>query len=434
MKKSEYLKHSFINKRYLEVQWWTRVIAEFMETPGKLLPTEPFTLVRAPTGINVVLPDGTYEPLEGYSGTGPVFTIFDKVTIDNSWLPNVQGEIETDLGILLANAILITETFGTKIPYMNSAISISAIEKIVAPRLTSNPAPGEPIDPTKFYVFENNNLSKGIELIGVVMELFTIGMTKKTMLPPPGVAEYKKTLLADPNLNLNDPIQLAAFEKKLMAYDAEYLKDDPSFGKFASGKILKDSRKKLYLSMGAEGGFTKDGSITGIATSLSEGIPMTPDAFVATANGARAGSYSRGAETQEGGVAAKKMLAASNNYIISEGDCGSTLGLERRYTPWLVNSLRGRTIIEGKRQYKVPIDADVGAYLGKFIRTRSPMYCKVPGEEICSTCAGDAMARYGTGITLPLTEISHAILTARMKAMHTNALTVKEFDLKTLFS
>lgn len=437
MKKSEYLKLSFQNKAHLYVSWWVRAISEFIDPPGVNPPDDPYTLVKDPWGISVVLPDGQKEKIEDYTGSGPVFTIFDKVTVDPSWLPNVQMQLETDLGILGANAILLAEVFGAKIPYINGEVAIPDIEKIIAAKLTSNPKPGEQVnlnDPNKIFVFENIKFGQGVELIAMIMELFTIGLTRKTLLPPPGIAAFKKELLKDPTLNLNDPIQLAGFEKKLLDYDAEYLADDPSFGKFASGKILKDSRKKLFLSMGAEGGFSKNGSITGISRSLSEGLPTDPKEYVACINGSRAGSFSRGYETMEGGVAAKKMLAASNNYVISNTDCGSKMGLERTYTPWLVNSLRGRTIINGSTQYKVDINADVSSYLGKKIRTRSPMYCRRPGEEICGVCAGDAMLRYEKGIALPLTEISHSILTARMKAMHTNALTVKHFDINTLFT
>lgn len=437
MKRNEYLKISFQNKLHLEVEWWVRAISEFMDPPGAQIPTTPYTLVKEVWGVAVILPDGTREKIEDYQGKGPVFTIFDKVTVDPSWLPNISTQIETDLGILLANAILLAEVFGKKIPYMNHEVSIPDIEKIIAPKLTSNPPAGSNVDysnPDVIYVKEMLDLGKGIEFIAAVMELFTIGLTRKTLLPPPGVDKYKEELLKDPNLDLNDPIQLAEFEKKLLNYDAQYLKDDPSYGKFASGKILKDSRKKLFLSMGAEGGFRKDGGITGVPRSLSEGLPRDPIQYVASINGSRSGSFSRGHETMEGGVAAKKMLAASINYVISKGDCGSTMGLERLYTPWLVNSLRGRTIISGKTQIKVGINEDVSKYLGKVVRTRSPMYCRRPGEEICAVCAGDSLARYETGISLPLTEISAAILAARMKAMHTNSLTVNDFDIKTLFS
>lgn len=437
MKKNEFLKRSVLSGSHLYVEWWFRALSEFFDSPGQALPTKPYTLIKDQWGVSTILPDGTTEKIDDYSGKGPVFNILDKVRVDSSWAKNIQSEIDTDLGILCANLMLLSEVFGSKIPYINHEFGIGDIEKIIAPRLTANPKPGVPMDtedPEKIYVLEYNNLGKGVEFITSIMSLFTIGLTDKTLLPPPGIKEYKEKLLADPNLDLNDPIQLAGFEAKLLKFDAEYLKDDPSFGKFASGKILKDSRKKLFLSMGAEGGFRKDGGITGISQSLSEGVPTDPESYAASINGSRAGSFSRGFETMEGGVAAKKMLAASNNYVITEGDCGTKMGHKRRYTKELVNSLRGRIRIEGNTQIKIPLNEDVSKYLGKVVRTRSPMYCRRPGEEICAACAGESMARYKQGIALPLTEISHAILTARMKAMHTNSLTVNHFKLDELFT
>lgn len=435
MKKHEYLRQSFLTKRYLEVNWWIRALSDFVETPE--LPKLPYYLVKQPWGIGVTLPDGSIEKLEDAVPGAPTFNILDKVKVTPEWLPNIKEPLETDFGILTANAVIIAESFGSKIPFINGEVSVSKIEKMIAPKLTSNPPRGENADtsdPSKIYVFEMLSMSKGIELITTVMELFTIALTQKTLLPPPGIKEFKQKLMAENNYDLNDPIQLADFESKLLAFDREYLQGDPSLDKFTSGKILKDSRKKLYLSMGAEGGFTKDNSIVGVPTSLSEGTPRDPQQYVAMINGSRSGSFSRGHETMEGGVAAKKMLAASNNYLIVDTDCGSKMGLERVWAPWLVNSIRGRTIINGNTQTKVGIHDDTGPYLGKTLRVRSPMYCRLKGEEICRVCAGEAMARFGSGIAIPLTEISHAILIARMKAMHTNSLTVKKFDLNTLFS
>lgn len=446
MKRLDFLKGSFLNKRYLESDWWVRCMSNFSDPDPAQVPKQPFTLIRQPWGLGTYDQNLEIQPIEDYSGKGPLFVAKDPVHVDQTWLPNITAPMDTTFGILVSNAVLLAEVFGAKIPYINKEVKISEIEKIIMPRLESNPdnyvpgqivvAPRSVTDPQKekIYVYEYLNLTKGIELIATVMDLFTVGLTQKTLLPPPGIEEKKKQMLQRPGLNLNDPIQMAAFEKELLEFDYDYLKGDPSLDKFASGKILKDSRKKLFLSMGAEGGFRKDGGITGISRSLSEGLPTDPDQYVATINGSRAGSFSRGYETMQGGVAAKRMLAASNNYVIVEGNCGSTMGITRKYYPWLVNSLRGRTVINGSTQVKIGDSEDVSKYLGQVVRTRSPMYCRLPGEEICSTCAGDAMAKYKTGIALPLTEISHAILTASMKAMHTNSLTVNDFNLDDLFT
>lgn len=432
MKKHDYLRLSFKEKRYLEVDWWVRALTDFVDTPKQ--PTEPYSLVRQPWGFSVVLPNGQLEKLDDYPGKGPVFEIYDEVIVTPEWMVNVTQDTKSMLGIALTNAIIIAESFGKKIPYINGEVSVDKIEGIVAPKMRSNPPPGEQKDPSLFYVDEWLSIAKGSELITSVMELFAIGLTQKTLLPPPGIDEERARLIREHNYDLNDPIQLADYESKLLKFDYAYLKGDPSLDKFTSGKILKDSRKKLYLSQGAEGGFSKNGTIVGVPTSLSQGMPKDPKQYVATVNGSRSGSFSRGYETMEGGVAAKKMLAASNNYLIEDTDCGSTMGHQRVYTPWLINSLRGRTVFNGGSQQKIAMDADVSGYLGKKIRTRSPMYCRLDGERICKVCAGDSMARFGTGIAIPLTEISHAILIARMKAMHTNSLTVNKFDIKTLFS
>lgn len=449
MKKLDYLKLAFQHRLYRKVNWLVRNLSEFAESPTQKPMTDPYTPIRELGGLMFLDDNGQKHKIDDAPKSGPLFVAGDLVEIDPSWLINITEPMTTRFGILLSNAILITEVFGGKIKYINGEVSISGIESIVAPRMVNDPnydtihvkLTPEQMAPSAvqafdapIYVFEYLNLSKGIELISAVMELFTVALTPKSVLPPDGIEKFKAALIKEYAGRLNDPIVLAEFEEKLKAYDAEYLKDDPSFKKFTSGKILNDSRKKLYLSMGAEGGFAKGGNITAITNSLTEGIPREPDQLVAVFNGARAGSFSRGAETVEGGVAAKKMLSAANNYVIKEGDCGSVLGLARDYNKQLAPSLRGRTLIYGSKQTKVPMDADVGVYVGQRLITRSPMYCKMPGETICSVCAGEALARYTTGVALPLTEISAAILAARMKAMHTNALKVNDFSLDSLFT
>lgn len=441
MKKLEYLKLAYQNQLYKKKNWCIRVLSEFSETPGSPLPAVAYTPVRDSWGISFVRPDGTLEKIDDH-GNGPLFQPGDVIEVDTSWLSNIREPLTTRFGILLANALLVSTPFSNKIDYINKEVTISGIEKIVSPRLTSNPKPGEEAIVSEnaqklggpIFVQEYLDLGKGIQLLTSIMELFTIALTEKTVLPPTGLKEYKEKLNQEYAGRLHDPVIMAEYEDKLKAFDANYLKDDPSFGKFTSGKILNDSRKKLYLSMGAEGGFSKDGSITPITNSLTDGYPEDPTEYVAIVNGFRAGSFSRGAETVEGGVAAKKMLAAANNYVIRPGDCGATLGLRRFYNKALAPTLQGRTIIIGKEQIKVEIGADTDKYLGQVIAARSPMFCKLTGENICATCAGEAMARYETGIALPLTEISATILAARMKAMHTNSLKVNDFDLNTLFT
>lgn len=438
MKKHEYLRRSYVAKRYLDLDWWVRTLAEFFDPPGKPAPSVPYTLVKQPWGLGCIMEDGKIEKIEDYT-QGPLFTVKDELEVTPEWLPNITAPVKTRLGLLVSNTLLLACVFGKKIPYINKPFYIEDIEsQYIAPRLTSDPQPGEPADlddPDKIYVFEMLKLNHGIEMINSMMEIFTVALTEKSMLPPPGIDAYKQQLLSDPNLDLNDPVQLADFESKLKKYAIEtHLRDDPSYGKFLTGKILNDSYRKQFLSLGAEGGFRKDGGITGVPFSLSDSVPLDPETYPAIVNGARAGSHSRGFETQEGGVAAKRMLAASNNYVIPDTDCGSDMGLLRYYHPWLIRSLRGRTIIVGKTQKKIESNEDTSAYLGKFVRIRSPLYCRLAGEQICKVCAGEAMGRYTTGISLPLTEISAGILTARLKAMHTNNLVVNDFDLETVFT
>ncbi len=179
-----------------------------------------------------------------------------------------------------------------------------------------------------------------------------------------------------------------------------------------------------------------------MTNSLTEGWSTDPVEFTAAMNGLRVGSFSRGAETVKGGVSAKLLLRAANNFKIVDTDCGSQLGIKRHYTfndwPQLVgryelvnarggaNSPKMTLLIENKE--RLPND------LNHQLTLRTPMYCKLEGDNICKVCAGTKLSQYPTGITIPLTEISAIILTASLKMMHQSSLTTVKMNLQELIS
>jgi hypothetical protein len=146
-------------------------------------------------------------------------------------------------------------------------------------------------------------------------------------------------------------------------------------------------------------------------------------------NGIRSASFSRGSETVKGGVAAKVLLRAANNFVINSNDCGSKLGIKRKYNETNVNALVGRYVISNGKSILVEDKQQASSYIGKEIITRSPAFCKEKGDVICKVCAGNNLASYPTGISIPLTEISSIILVASLKKMHASELKLGKLNL-----
>ena len=233
---------------------------------------------------------------------------------------------------------------------------------------------------------------------------------------------------------LDNPVILAEYEAKLKQFDNDYLEDDPSNDTFITKKIRENSRKKLFLTLGGESGFEDNINFTTIKSSLSEGWSTDPKEFAAMMNNLRSGSFARGAETVKGGVAAKVLLRAANNYRIVDDDCGTRLGIRRKYNEDNINYLVGRKIFLGNNTISIDTIEDAKKYIGKDLIVRSPMFCKSANETICINCSSNALSQYKTGITIPLTEISAIILATSMSKMHSTILSIAELGVDEGFS
>lgn len=431
MKRLDYLKAALQAKYFTQRAWMISAFAVSKPTSSE---RKPGVIIPEPWGYSVVLDDGTVEKLDDVQPGIPVFGFKERITIDPSWAENAQAGTETTIGNLLFNAIAILPTFGKKFPFPIGSVEVSKLEEQIAPKLQSTPESEDKRLDSVYYVDEYLKFVDALQYLKSLTQLTTIAVTRRSILPPTGRDKFKQELLKKYDGKLTDPVELAKFEKELLAFDNEYLKGDPADGTFVKGKIKHTARKKLFLDVGAEVSFDNGSKVTPIINSLSEGWSTEPKEFVATMNGLRAGSFSRGAETVKGGVSAKYLLRAANNFKIEDTDCGTKLGIRRQYDNESDGKkLIGRYLVTTKDPVLVKKE-DLGNYLAKALVVRSPMYCKLKGDAICKVCAGDKLFQYPTGLTIPLTEVSAIILTSSLKKMHVSGVTTAKMDLKSALS
>ena len=69
-------------------------------------------------------------------------------------------------------------------------------------------------------------------------------------------------------------------------------------------------------------------------------------------------------------------------------------------------------------------------YMGKKIKVRSPMYCKLPHTDYCAICVGPRLAESPTGASSAIAEYGSTMLLMFMKAVHGKALTLAKYDYK----
>lgn len=435
MTPNQYLLYAIQKKLHLDSVWYRYAFTVARESdtlkaklyPGKLV-QEPFGFFYVDDELKVNKIQGELKPNQ------PLFAKNDPITITKEWIPSLQeNSVETTIGRLIVN-LFIVEAFGDKIAYMNEKFSPSDVEGKIAAVVQSTPPEGTARDPKGFYIDEYIKFCESVSFLENLSNIFSHSVSRVGVLPAPGRKEFKQELLKKYEGRLNDPVEMSKFEEELGQYDINYLKNDPAYGTFMKGKTAK-SRAKLFMSQGGEANnFSSSMEVTPIIPALEDGIALDDKGFTASANMIRFGSFARGAETVNGGVVAKGLNNAADNWVVVDGDCGSKLGITRVYTGSETFRLIGRTAIIDGKLVEIPDQETASKFDGKSVILRSPLYCKMESTRTCSKCAGPELSIYKKGVTIPLGEVSSGILTDSLKMMHDSSLSAAVMDLKSVLS
>jgi hypothetical protein len=360
--------------------------------------------------------ENEYQMIEDITIDDPIFKFQDKITVTIEECNNIEKAIESNIGRLIINRLMLADNFGNKIGYINEQTNPGALEKKIASNMYNNGT---------ITVDEYLKFVDAASFVQSLSRIATISSTEKGMLPPPGLAEYKKKLMEEFNKKygtnwVKDRSRIVEYENLLKEFDDKWLKDDPTYGKLTSGKVKNNARSRMYLMFGAEAGFDKKGlNVQMVNNSLLDGYPEDTEQLTTMFNTSRSGSYDRGKETQKGGAAAKDILRATSSIKIVPGDCGSKIGKDIFVTKNIADKLIGRyQIINGK----IVVIEKPETLIGKTITIRSPQYCKQDGSSFCAKCVGDVLANYESGISLIVTNISSILLNSSMKSMHSHSV------------
>jgi hypothetical protein len=439
MTRAEYFKYAIKSGIYKSMDW---ICTAFADTRPRSTDETLFgpdaTLFKTQWGYSFIQIDATNNfvltQIQDTSAKDEgIFNFLDPIDIDSSWFPNVHAPIRTTIGNVLVNAISIVPSFGDKVDFISGKFSISNLEDRIAPLLKDTPAADAVRDPKSFYVDEYMAFGKSLTYLRGFSKLACWAASRVNITAAPGANKYKAELIKEYGDTLRDPVKLAEFEGRLLAFDDQYLKSDPSYGKFMSGKVKNVCRKKMYLTMGAETSFEDKSKVEPIIKCLDEGWSDDPKQIVAMMNGTRIGSYSRGQDTVKGGVTAKILLRATSNFRIVDKDCGTRLGIHRTVDATSVSILMNRYVMTSKGLVLVSND-NKASFVNTELLVRSPMYCKSEGATLCRYCAGENLFKNPTGLALAVNEIGSTILYAFMGAMHAKELSVAKLDLNKLLS
>lgn len=367
--------------------------------------------------------DGKLEELKDITTERPIFVIDDEITLFHADMSCIKDKVDTTCGEAMYNYIIIEYPCKGKIPYFNDEnTTIKKIESVVKEYLKTD----------KITTQEFLEVVDSITFLKSFARLITVSTTHKSITPPEGIEKFKKELVVSYNKKygskwMEDELITVRYINELKEFDNSYMKDDPTDGILVSGKVKDNSRAKMFLTFGLESGFKCIGEeIDFVDESLTEGFPKDEKKLAAIFNSNRAGSFSRGAETVNGGVLAKIMTRATNNMTIIQDDCKSTKYkkiyvdkdvasvLENRY----IKTTQGEILIE-----------DPSKYIGKTIEIRSPMYCDYHGKSICSVCAGKQVGTFENAPLILAIGQAGTILNTSMKKMHDNQKKLHKIDI-----
>lgn len=433
MLKSEYFISATKAGLHLKLGW---CISAFAETQiSDEWKADPFVgrIVHQPDGYYVVDEQAALVKIDDSEPGRPLFSVAEKILLKAGDIPNLAQDVETTYGDLFFNWVAIVYAFDAKIPYLAGRTGVNRVCDIYVPKLEDDVEEGQTEDPNRFYVREHLKFAEAIAYLRGMSQLFVWSVTRKTMLPPPGLKEYKQQLLKENAGKLNDLTTIADIKRKLAAFDAEWLKGDPGGEKFLSGKKAREVvRMKKLLIHGEEVGM-QENAVTGVLVenSLLEGWDI--DKFPSMMDSLRSGSYNRGQQTALGGVSVKWLLRATSNLRITEDDCGSQLGFDILIDRSEINQLVGQYILEEGKVVEIADKEHAGSYLGKVVSVRNPQMCRLSHTDFCRTCLGKQLSINEYGLSSSSTEVASGIMGIFMGAMHGKQLATERMVIEDAF-
>lgn len=393
--------------------------------------------------------DGELYKLTPWETGKLLYNFGDEITITEEDYTGVGEGLETTIGRLLINAIVVPKIVEPRFPYLNMFFPTArTIEQEIADRLVStgsrtvkegnvdkvihldpNGSAMSEITPDEMFMMLN-----GLDYIDTLSTLINTATTAKTIARSPGSKEYRDKLIAEAGDSISDESVIIDIENKLLAYDREYLKDDPVAQNVFTGKS-ELGRSRMYNLLGKQSDFIEDpNNDTTILTSVSDGMSTDPKELVKAINGLRYGFYARGNRTALGGADYKKLQRALTSIEISDAACDTKRGLPQVIRKSDLQYMHGRSILINGEWRVLPQAGDLSSLLGKTVIIRSTMFCTSPGDTNCYACMSERYRNLPEGMTNVSSTISSHMLNMFMKMMHGTKTSLVEVDKEDVFN
>src|ERR1700690_1544082 len=150
---------AYKKKRWVLSVFSILVDSKPLNQPYEIVRTDKAVFFRDPVNLETLI------KLDDADVNKPVLSFKDKFTVGPELVPNLSSKISTTAGNLLFNFYVLIYALGKKIPYMEGRVTAKGVEKLIEPRLTTNPVDGvgyDPNDLNPIYVSEYKKFNKAM--------------------------------------------------------------------------------------------------------------------------------------------------------------------------------------------------------------------------------------------------------------------------------
>jgi len=416
----EYFGYS-IGKRYLLKRAWVLNLITFIANP-----TYEDEYVKIDNKMFYVKQDEELI-LITKNYTKPVIGLKDTLIVNKDFISNCNGNTETTFGRVFMNYVINVHCLNNKVSFINEVFTLGDIEDdYIEPNLVDvdNEDSNTKITTEDYYKFLDIRA-----YIDSLSAFVTIGASEYNIVKAPGTEEFKAKVIAEliekngPKA-LEDPLVVNELEDRLVAFDTEYIKQDPSYGKLITKKVTNMARKRMYLIYGI--GNDLSGEAKPVISSLSGGLNKDIGEIHSLFNDAIGGSAMRGNETKSMGVITKYLIRATADILIMNTDCGSKIFYEETITKHHV----GKNILVSDKLFNLTSN-NIDTYIGKKFPMRDVRFCKLD-NHVCTTCMGSQYEEYPNATPLMATENGGKFLKESLKKFHGTVLKTTTIDLNDL--
>lgn len=360
------------------------------------------------------------------NGGDAIFDPTDKFTLPKNKLYNKE-DIETTVGRYIFNMVTLTERTGPHVGYINFPVNGSGMGKIESKM--SDLLMNDIIS-----VDDYSDWIDRLQWLGFsISDYINPPLTTDLLTLPDKVKKEKDWILSkEENIKRlkqdGDIILAGEIEKHLLDMSKEELKDLPDMDIYDSGSrgSFSNNYKMTAVSRGVVASVSNPDQVNISMASLDEGIP--PEERYIYADVLTNASYSRAIMTREGGYEAKKLAAAFQGIVFDKkgSDCGTKLTVDLLVTDFNKKLLTDRYIMENGKAVLLK-SSNIGDYVGKMVKLRSPMYCK--NGKYCSKCTGELYHKLGIeNVGLISNVIGTSMTTLALKSFHNTSVKLKEIN------